>query len=94
MTARTLVQARVDSELKTAAEKILEFYGLDIPTLFRMALRATVNKKGVPFPLGQTTELTAADYSDFQTADRAYTTFVKSGKKTNPMRKLAKKLGL
>ena len=92
MSAKTLVQARVDSELKKSAEKILGFYGLDIPTLFRMALHATINAKGVPFPTGQT--MTAEDYSDFQTADRAYIEFIKSGKKSTSIHKLAEKLKL
>jgi addiction module RelB/DinJ family antitoxin len=88
MPAKTLVQVRVDSEVKKSAEKILGSYGLDIPTLFRMALHATINTEGVPFPVNKAME----DYYDFQTADRSYAEFVKSGKKANSIHKLAEKI--
>jgi addiction module RelB/DinJ family antitoxin len=91
---KTLVQARIDNKLKESAEKILDYYGLDIPTLFRMALCATVNTKGVPFPISQANDPAVEDYRDFKAADSAYNEFVKSGKKTNSIYKLAAKFGI
>ena len=53
MTAKVLVQARIDRDIKEKAEAILEYYGLDIPTLFRMSLYATINSGTIPLILSQ-----------------------------------------
>ncbi len=51
MTAKVLVQARIDKDVKEKAEAVLEYYGLDIPTLFRMSLFATINSGTIPLVL-------------------------------------------
>jgi addiction module RelB/DinJ family antitoxin len=53
MSAKVLVQARIDKEIKEKAEAVLEHYGLDIPTLFRMSLYATINSGAIPLALSQ-----------------------------------------
>ena len=51
MTAKVLIQARIDKDVKEKAEAVLEYYGLDIPTLFRMSLYATINSGTIPLTL-------------------------------------------
>ena len=53
MPAKVLVQARIDRDIKEKAEAVLEYYGLDIPTLFRMSLYATINSGTIPLILSQ-----------------------------------------
>jgi addiction module RelB/DinJ family antitoxin len=53
MSAKVLVQARIDRDIKEKAEAVLEYYGLDIPTLFRMSLYATINSGAIPLTLSQ-----------------------------------------
>ncbi|MCL2260693.1 MAG: type II toxin-antitoxin system RelB/DinJ family antitoxin [Fibromonadales bacterium] len=53
MPSKVLVQARIDRDVKEKAEAILEYYGLDIPTLFRMSLYATINSGAIPLALSQ-----------------------------------------
>jgi len=53
MSSKVLVQARIDRDIKEKAEAVLEYYGLDIPTLFRMSLYATINSGAVPLTLSQ-----------------------------------------
>jgi addiction module RelB/DinJ family antitoxin len=90
---KKLVQARIDSELKSEAEEVLGRYGIDLPTLFRMTLHAVINAKGVPFPTSLTSELTAKeDYQDFIDADKAYKKFKVSGKETRSIHELKKEL--
>jgi len=45
----TTVQARVDDQLKTQAERVLKSIGLDSSAAIRMFLAAVVNEQGLPF---------------------------------------------
>ena len=45
----TKIQARVDSQLKADAERILSTLGMTTTDLMRMTLRQLVMRKGVPF---------------------------------------------
>lgn len=49
--ASTLVQIRVDEDLKNEATQIFEQLGLDLPTAFRIFLKKSVEERGVPFAM-------------------------------------------
>ncbi len=49
--ASTLVQIRVDENLKNEATDIFERLGLDLPTAIRMFLKKSVEESGIPFNL-------------------------------------------
>lgn len=49
MADQTLIQIRVDTELKEQASEIFEKIGIDIPTAIRMFFKATVREQGLPF---------------------------------------------
>jgi DNA-damage-inducible protein J len=65
----TTVQARVDDELKTQAERVFHAVGLDLSTAIRMFLAAAVRERGLPFEArdrwlvieGETFDITEAD---------------------------------
>ncbi|WP_104722293.1 type II toxin-antitoxin system RelB/DinJ family antitoxin [Helicobacter mesocricetorum] len=47
----SLIQVRVDKELKEEAERLFDDLGLDITTALRMFLKATVREQKIPFKL-------------------------------------------
>ena len=47
--ASSLLQVRVNEELKTEAAAIYEKLGIDLPTAVRMFLKRSVQVKGIPF---------------------------------------------
>lgn len=49
--ANTLIQVRVDDELKKEASDIYERLGIDIPTAVRMFLKRSVQENGIPFSM-------------------------------------------
>ena len=49
--ASTLVQIRVDEDLKNEAVSIFERLGLDLPTAFRSFLKKSVEERGIPFSM-------------------------------------------
>lgn len=49
--ASTLVQIRVDEDLKNEAAGIFEQLGLDLPTAFRIFLKKSVEERGIPFDM-------------------------------------------
>lgn len=49
--ASTLVQIRVDEDLKNEAVSIFEQLGLDLPTAFRIFLKKSVEERGIPFSM-------------------------------------------
>lgn len=49
--ASTLVQIRVDEDLKNEAVTIFERLGLDLPTAFRIFLKKSVEERGIPFSM-------------------------------------------
>lgn len=49
--ATSLVQIRVEEELKTEASKVYEKLGIDLPTAVRMFLKRTVLENGIPFSM-------------------------------------------
>jgi addiction module RelB/DinJ family antitoxin len=87
MSDKVLVQARVDADIKIAAENILAQYGLDLPSLFRMVLHATVRAKGVPFPTSPES-ISSEDFNDWLVADKAHKEFQNSGAEPNSISKI------
>lgn len=49
MAEQTVIQVRVDSELKEQVSEIYERIGIDIPTAVRMFFKATVREQDLPF---------------------------------------------
>jgi addiction module RelB/DinJ family antitoxin len=86
---KTLVQTRVDDEIKASAEKILSRYGLDMPTMLRMAIYATINNQGISFLLGS-----SEDATDAKAADEAYKNYKESGRESIGIDEIAKNLGV
>ena len=77
--ASTLVQIRVDEDLKNEAVSIFERLGLDLPTAFRIFLKKSVEERGIPFSMKVNFEKTS----------------LKKGMKAfNALRREAKKKGL
>ena len=54
--ASTLVQIRVDEDLKNEATSIFEQLGLDLPTAFRIFLKKSIEERGIPFNMKISTE--------------------------------------
>jgi DNA-damage-inducible protein J len=51
MAQTSLIQVRVDAELKKQAEELFADLGLDSPSAIRLFLKQAVAKNGIPFPL-------------------------------------------
>lgn len=49
MADQTIIQVRVDSELKEQTARVFEEIGIDIPTAVRMFFKAAVRAQGLPF---------------------------------------------
>ncbi len=49
--ATSVMQVRVDDELKAQASSICEELGIDLPTAIRMFMKRMVLQKGVPFSM-------------------------------------------
>lgn len=49
--ANSLVQVRVDEQLKEDVTNIYEELGLDLPTAIRIFLKRSVQEKGIPFSM-------------------------------------------
>lgn len=49
--ATSVVQFRVDDELKAQASEVCEELGIDLPTALRMFMKRTVAEKGIPFSM-------------------------------------------
>ena len=49
--ATTVMQVRVDEELKERAAAICDGLGIDLPTAIRMFMKRTVLQNGIPFSM-------------------------------------------
>lgn len=47
----SIVQFRIDDELKTEAAKVYERLGMDLSTAMRIFLKRSVMENGIPFPM-------------------------------------------
>lgn len=50
MSEQTLIQFRVDKELKQDVSELCEELGMDLPTVFRMCMKQMLIARGIPFP--------------------------------------------
>ena len=62
--ASTLVQIRVDEDLKNEATSIFEQLGLDLPTAFRIFLKKSVEERGIPFSMRVNSEKKALNQAN------------------------------
>ena len=53
--ATTVLQIRMDEDLKNEASELFEKIGLDIPTAIRIFFKRAVTEKGIPFELREPT---------------------------------------
>ena len=53
--ATTVLQVRMDEDLKNEASKLFEKLGIDIPTAIRIFFKRAVSEKGIPFELREPT---------------------------------------
>ena len=51
MMATSVMQFRVDEELKAQASEVCEELGIDLPTALRMFMKRTVAENGIPFDM-------------------------------------------
>ena len=49
MAKQTIIQVRVNTELKEQVAEIYKIIGIDIPTAVRMFFKATVREQALPF---------------------------------------------
>jgi len=59
--ATTVLQVRMDEDLKNEASELFEKLGLDIPTAIRIFFKRAVTEKGIPFELREPTSVYNAD---------------------------------
>lgn len=57
----SLVQFRIDDDLKTEAAKVYERLGMDLSTAIRMFLKRSVAENGIPFPTKFPKQLTESE---------------------------------
>ncbi|MCR5599936.1 MAG: type II toxin-antitoxin system RelB/DinJ family antitoxin [Ruminococcus sp.] len=62
MADQTIIQVRVDQELKEQAAEIFDSLGIDIPTAVRMFFKATVRMQGLPFSTALNSTAPMNDY--------------------------------
>jgi DNA-damage-inducible protein J len=51
MAQTSLIQVRVETELKRQAEELFTDLGIDAPSAIRLFLKQAVSKNGIPFPI-------------------------------------------
>jgi DNA-damage-inducible protein J len=59
--ATTVLQVRLDENLKNEAAEIFESLGIDIPTAIRIFFKRAVAEKGIPFELREPTAIYSAN---------------------------------
>ena len=55
--ATTVLQVRMDEDLKNEASELFEKLGLDIPTAIRIFFKRAVTEKGIPFEVREPTAI-------------------------------------
>jgi DNA-damage-inducible protein J len=56
MAQTSLLQVRIDTELKRAAEELFADIGLDTSSVVRLFFKQAVARQGIPFPITRPTE--------------------------------------
>ena len=64
--ATTLVQFRVDEDLKNEASALFEELGIDLSTALRMFLVRSVKEKGIPFDVKLSDEIKKKKQNEFR----------------------------
>lgn len=62
--ATTVLQVRMDEDLKNEASELFEKLGLDIPTAIRIFFKRAVTEKGIPFEVREPTAVYNAGVKD------------------------------
>jgi addiction module RelB/DinJ family antitoxin len=62
MAKTSLLQVRIDTELKREAEKLFAEIGLDTPSAVRLFFKQSVARKAIPFPLTSTNERNKSEF--------------------------------
>jgi DNA-damage-inducible protein J len=88
--SKTLVQARIEPEIKEKAESYFRSFGIDTATAIRMYFAKVVELGRIPFTVG----LESEDLYDAMVAEQAYQEYIDSGKKSRPFSELLKELDL
>ncbi|MDR1974507.1 MAG: type II toxin-antitoxin system RelB/DinJ family antitoxin [Bacteroidales bacterium] len=86
--ATTLVQARIEPDIKKKAEMYFHSFGMDTATAIRIFFAKVAETGKIPFIIGVETE----DLYDAMVADQAYQEYIDSGKKSRPFSELLKEL--
>ena len=63
MADQTIIQVRVDPDLKEQAAEVFDSLGIDIPTAVRMFFKATVRMQGLPFSTALKSSAPVNDFS-------------------------------
>ncbi len=71
--ATTVIQVRVDEELKEKATAICDGLGIDLSTAIRMFMKRTVPQNGIPFSM----TLPKSDYNTDSTPETVHSTGAK-----------------
>jgi len=88
--ATTLVQARVDSDLKAKTDAYFKAFGMDTATAIRVFLSKVAETGSIPFTIGVDPE----DAFDAMIGEQAYAEYLASGKKSRPISELYKKYNI
>lgn len=70
----SVIQVRVDDDLRAKAAAICDQLGIDLPTAVRIFLKRTVMEKGIPFSMtlpSAMSETSSAELSDDEKIDLA-----------------------
>jgi addiction module RelB/DinJ family antitoxin len=88
--ATTLVQARVDSDIKAKTDSFFKAFGMDTATAIRIFLAKVAETGSIPFAIG----VNAEDAYDAMIGEQAYAEYLASGKKSKPFSELYKKYNI
>lgn len=67
--ATTVLQVRIDENLKNEAQVLFDNLGLDIPTAIRIFLKKAVNEKGIPFDLKDKEKIEKIEFQNEEMSD-------------------------
>lgn len=77
--ATSLIQVRIDNDLKTKANQIFSDLGLDISSAIRMFLKRSVLENGIPFSMVLPSDKNFLDLNGLQALDAINSSSKKSG---------------
>jgi addiction module RelB/DinJ family antitoxin len=83
----SVLQVRIDTELKREAEELFAEIGLDTPSAVRLFFKQSVARRAIPFPLDSAAVKTDSEYQKFtreELHDRQERKLNTELKKTNP----------